>query len=151
MACSGRPMLSNPSVGGCSQSVVVSRLDLISAMTASADDKFTAAFDAVFASIDISVLRSPVRAPRANAYAERWIRTLRVECPDRMLIGPPHLRFVLNEYVEHYNTHRPHRSLDQQPPAGARLSSISGGGPPLDRVERKEVLGGLINQYVHAA
>lgn len=115
------------------------------------DTKFTAAFDAVFASTGISVLRSPVRAPRANAYAERWVRTLRVECLDRMLIlGPAHLRVVLNEYLAHYNTHRPHRSLDQRPPAGAELRLI-GGDAPLDRVERKEVLGGLINEYLRAA
>ncbi|MBA2560185.1 MAG: transposase [Propionibacteriales bacterium] len=115
------------------------------------DTKFTAAFDAVFASTGIRVLRSPVRAPLANAYAERWIRTLRAECLDRMLIiGPAYLRVVLDEYVAHYNTHRPHRSLDQQPPAGRQLRIITGDAQ-LDRVERKEVLGGLINQYAHAA
>jgi putative transposase len=115
------------------------------------DTKFTVAFDAVFASTGITVLRSPVRAPRANAYAERWIRTLRAECLDRILIaGPAHLRGVLDEYLEHYNTHRPHRSLDQHPPAGPRLSMISAklGDRHLDR---REVLGGLINEYVHAA
>ena len=115
------------------------------------DSKYTPAFDAVFTSTGISVLRSPIRAPRANAYAERWIRTLRAECTDRLLItGPAHLRAVLDEYLEHYNSHRPHRSRDQQPPAGPRLSLISG-----DRcethVDRKEVLGGLINEYTHAA
>ncbi len=114
------------------------------------DSKFTTAFDAVFASTGVSVLRSPVRAPRANAYAERWIRTLRVECLDRMLIvGSAHLRVALDEYVAHYNTHRPHRSLDQQSPV-PRLS-ITAGDAYHGPVERKEVLGGLINQYVHAA
>ena len=83
------------------------------------DSKFTAAFDAVFAGADIAILRTPVRAPRANAIAERWIGTLRRECLDHLLItGPRHLKLVLQEYVEHYNTHRPHRSLHQQPPAG---------------------------------
>jgi hypothetical protein len=63
--------------------------------------------------------RTPVRAPRANGIAERWIGTLRCECLDRLLItGPRHLAVVLHEYVEHYNTHRPHRSLNQHPPAG---------------------------------
>jgi len=115
------------------------------------DSKFTNAFDAVFASTGISVLRSPIRAPRANAYAERWIRTLRAECLDRMLIfGPAHLRVVLSEYLEHYNGHRPHRSLDQQPPAGPRLRLINGDIGD-NQVDRKEVLGGLINQYAHAA
>jgi len=115
------------------------------------DSKFTAPFDAVFASTGISVLRTPIRAPRANAYAERWIRTLRSECLDRMLIfGTAHLRAVLDEYLEHYNTHRPHRSLDQQPPAGSKLSLVP--GVPCDtQVDRKEVLGGLINEYTHAA
>jgi transposase InsO family protein len=83
------------------------------------DSKFTAAFDAVFAAADIRIIRSPVRAPRANAIAERWIGTLRRECLDQLLItGPRHLAVVLQEYIEHYNTHRPHRSLDQHPPAG---------------------------------
>ncbi len=83
------------------------------------DSKFTAAFDAVFASVDIRIIRTPVRAPRANVLAERWIGTLRRECLDRILIiGPRHLALTLREYMEHYNTHRPHRSLHQHPPAG---------------------------------
>jgi putative transposase len=74
------------------------------------DSKFTAAFDAVFAGADIRILRTPVRAPRANAIAERFIGTLRRECLDHLLItGPRHLTLVLQEFVEHYNTHRPHR------------------------------------------
>ena len=73
----------------------------------------------MFAGADIRIIRTPVRAPRANAIAERWIGTLRRECLDHLLItGPRHLARVLQEYVEHYNTHRPHRSLHQQPPAG---------------------------------
>ena len=84
------------------------------------DAKFTAAFDAVFAGADIRIIRTPVRAPRANAIAERFIGTLRRECLDHLLItGPRHLTVVLQEYIEHYNTHRPHRSLHQQPPTGA--------------------------------
>jgi putative transposase len=115
------------------------------------ESTFTAAFDARFASTGISILRSPERPPRANAYAERWIRTLRAECPDRILIaGPAHLRVVLGDYLERYNTHRPHRSLDQQPPAARRLRVITGDAQ-LDSVERKEVLGALINQYTHPA
>ena len=83
------------------------------------DIKFTAAFDAVFASADIRIIRTPVRAPRANAIAERWIGTLRRECLDHVLItGPRHLALVLREYLQHYNTHRPHRALHQHPPAG---------------------------------
>src|SRR6188508_1705187 len=83
------------------------------------DSKFTAAFDAVFSGADIRIIRTPVRAPRANAIAERFIGTLRRECLDHLLItGPRHLAVVLHEYVEHYNAHRPHRSLHQRPPAG---------------------------------
>jgi transposase InsO family protein len=81
------------------------------------DSKFTAAFDAVFVGAGIVVIRTPIRAPRANAIAERFIGTLRRECLDHMLItGRRHLAAVLREYREHYNTHRPHRSLDQHPP-----------------------------------
>ena len=94
------------------------------------DSKFTAAFDAVFAGADIRIIRTPVRAPRANAIAERFIGTLRRECLDHLLItGPRHLAAVLQEYVEHYNTHRPHRSLDQHPPAG-RTPPPSGSDRP---------------------
>jgi transposase InsO family protein len=76
------------------------------------DTKFTAAFDAVFAAEGIQVLRTPVRAPRANAYAERWVRTVRAECLDWLLIlGRRHLEQVLRVDVEHDNRHRPHRSL----------------------------------------
>ena len=82
------------------------------------DSKFSPAFDAVFAGADIRILRTPVRAPRANAIAERFIETLRRECLDHLLItGPRHPTLVLQEFVEHYNTHRPHRPLDQHPPA----------------------------------
>ncbi|GAA5149891.1 hypothetical protein GCM10023321_14440 [Pseudonocardia eucalypti] len=81
------------------------------------DSKFTTAFDAVFAGADVRIIRTPVRAPRANAIAERWIGTLRRECLDHILItGPNHLAQVLREYSEHYNTHRPHRALAQHPP-----------------------------------
>jgi putative transposase len=84
------------------------------------DAKFTPAFDAVFAGADVRILRTPVQAPRANAIAERFIGTLRRECLDHLLItGPRHLTLVLQEYIAHYNTHRPHRSLHQQPPTGA--------------------------------
>ena len=81
------------------------------------DSKFTAAFDAVFAGANIRIIRTPGRAPPANAIAERFIGTLRRECLDRILItGTRHLDVVLREYVQHYNAHRPHRSLHQRPP-----------------------------------
>jgi transposase InsO family protein len=113
------------------------------------DAKFTAAFDAVFAAEGIEVLRTPVRAPRANAYAERWVGTVRREVLDRMLIlGCRQLRSVLTEYADHYNGHRPHRALGQAPPLG------SGEPPafvPAGRVVRRDRLGGLIHEYAQVA
>ena len=113
------------------------------------DTKFTAAFDAVFAAEGIKVLRTPVRAPRANAYAERWVGTVRRELGDRMLIvGCRQLRWVLAEYVDHYNGHRPHRALGQAPPLGSAEPPII---PGPGRVARRDRLGGLIHEYAQAA
>ena len=81
------------------------------------DSKFTRAFDAVFAADGIQTIKTPIQAPNANAFAERWVRTVRQECLDWMLIwGRRHLERVLNEYVRHYNDERPHRSLELLPP-----------------------------------
>lgn len=81
------------------------------------DGKFTAEFDEVFAGNGARVIRTPVRAPRANAFAERFAGTLRRECLDHVLIlGQRHLRQVLAEYARHYNGHRPHQGLRQKPP-----------------------------------
>jgi transposase InsO family protein len=112
------------------------------------DDKFTAAFDAVFTSIGIKIIATPPRAPAANAIAERWVGTVRRECTDRMLIfGERHLRAVLAEYVEHYNRHRPHRSLHQRPPQPRNpVMNIQQAS-----VTRRTILGGLINEYSQAA
>jgi putative transposase len=77
------------------------------------DAKFSRGFDDVFAADGIKVLRTPVQAPRANAYAERWVRTVRAECLDWLLIvGRAHLERVLRVYIDHYNQHRPHRALE---------------------------------------
>ena len=82
------------------------------------DTRLTFAFDAVFAAAGLRIIKTPVRAPRANAIAGRWIASTYRECLDRMLIaGERHLRLVLSEYVDHDNTHRPHRTLRQNPPA----------------------------------
>ena len=112
------------------------------------DSKFTTAFDAVFAGADIRIIRTPVQAPRANAIAERFIGTLRRECLDHLLItGPRHLAVVVHEFVEHYNTHRPHRSLDQHPPAGRIPPSSCATLRPL----RRDRLGGLVHEYLQVA
>ena len=113
------------------------------------DAKFTAAFDAVFTAVAVRIIRTPVRAPRANAIAERWIASARRECLDRMLItGERHLRLVLTEYADHYNSHRPHRALQQDPPAGRTHPPpyVSG-----TRVLRRDRLGGLIHEYAQVA
>jgi putative transposase len=97
------------------------------------DTKFTAAFDAVFTAAGIEVLRIPPWAPRANAYAERWVRTVRSECLDWILIwNQNHLRKVLGSYVAHYNGGRPHRGLNLDIPAlpaGGLDGDTDDGGP----------------------
>jgi putative transposase len=112
------------------------------------DAKFTVAFDDVFASEGVRIVRIPPRAPRANCYAERWVRTARTECTDRMLIyNEAHLRAVLQTYVGHYNRHRPHQSRQQRPPLHNESAVV-----PLDAlVQRRKVLGGVINEYHRAA
>ena len=113
------------------------------------DSKYTAVFDEVFTSEGIEILRSPPRAPRANAYAERWVRTARRECLDRMLIyNPTHLWAVLGEFIAHYNEHRPHQSRDQLPPDATDSTAI---GRDSARVRRRTVVSGLINEYSQAA
>jgi transposase InsO family protein len=112
------------------------------------DSKFTTSFDAVFAGADMRIIRTPIRAPRANAIAERFIGTLRRECLNHLLItGPRHLDVVLREYVQHFNAHRPHRSLDQRPPAGRTPPGSGATVQPL----RRDRLGGLIHEYLHVA
>jgi putative transposase len=118
------------------------------------DAKFITAFDTIFASEHITAIRTPVRTPVANAYAERWIGTVRRECLDRILIlSEAHLRRVLDEYVTHYNQHRPHRSLDQHPPAkpDRNTSHANAPGTAITGLRRDPILGGLINEYRHAA
>jgi putative transposase len=113
------------------------------------DSKFTTAFDDVFAGADIRIIRIPPRAPRANAIAERWIASARRECLDQMLItGERHLRLVLDQYTDHYNVHRPHRALQQAPPAGHPYPSALGANA---QVLRRDRLGRLIHEYSQVA
>ena len=114
------------------------------------DSKFTAAFDEVVRSGGLRLIKAPIAAPRAKAHAERWVGSVRRECLDRILImSRTNLETVLGEYVAGYNTHRPHRSLDQQSP----LPKM-GPGPPTAhewRVHRRDRLGGLLQEYELAA
>jgi transposase InsO family protein len=115
------------------------------------DSKFTRDFDTVFASEGIRIIKTPVRAPKANAIAERFVRTARAECLDWLLImNRRHLERVLRVFVEHYNAHRPHRSLNLKPPdpAARRLRVMHS---PTGLVERRDRLGGLIHEYTPAA
>jgi putative transposase len=113
------------------------------------DVKFTAAFDTVLTAAGMQIIKTPIRAPRASAIAERWIASARRDCLDRMLItGERHLRLVLSEYTDHYNTHRPHRALQQGPPAGRPHSPALGASV---RVLRRDRLGGLIHEYSQVA
>jgi putative transposase len=117
------------------------------------DAKFTAAFDAVFGAAGVDVVKIPPRAPRANAYAERWVRTVRAECLDWTLVwNERQLHRALTEYLRHYKTVRPHRSLNLQPPRPAsRLTLVEPGTAEVPPVQRIAVLGGLIHEYCRAA
>ena len=109
------------------------------------DTKFTASFDEVFRSEGIRVIKTPVRSPRANAFAERWVRTVRTECLDWILIvGHRHLERVLRDYVGHYNGQRPHRGIDLEVPVPANGTVAT---PPSLQARRHDVLGGLIHEY----
>lgn len=113
------------------------------------DSKFTDTFDAVFASEDIHILRTPVRAPQANAIAERWIGTVRRELLDRILIvNRRHLEAVLAEYVAHFNHQRPHRTLHQAAPLRPLPPPAS---PTNLHLRRRDRLGGLIHEYAQVA
>ena len=109
--------------------------------------QFAASFDAVLADVSIQVVKIPPRGARANCFAERFVRTLRAELTDRMVIfSQRHLRVVLADYVRHYNGRRPHRSCELRPPQPAHpVADLS-----YERIKRRPVLGGLINEYERA-
>jgi len=113
------------------------------------DSKFSRAFDEVLRSEGMKIIRTPIRAPNANAYAERWVGTLRRECLDRILIINRHqLEHVLRIYTAHYNRHWPHRSLSLQPSDEQPTATVP---IPARRIHKHEVLGGLVNEYKAAA
>jgi putative transposase len=110
--------------------------------------QFTDAFDAILAGFGIEAVKIPPRSPRANAYAERFVLTARTEITDRMLIfGERHLRTLLAQYESHCNGRRPHRSRQLRPPRPDHpVADLS-----QERIKRRPVLGGLINEYERAA
>ena len=113
------------------------------------DSKFCFDFDAVFRGEGVRIIRTPVRAPNANAHAERWVGTLRRDCLDYMLmLNRRHLDHVLRVYVDHYNRHRPHRPLSLQPPDER---SVAPARAPRLRIDRRQLLGRLISEYKAAA
>ena len=113
------------------------------------DSKVTAVFDEVLADNGLRIIKTPVRSPRANSFAERFAGTLRRECPDHLLMiyGERHLRRTLTEYSRHYNQHRPHQSREQRPP-------LHEPGHVVDvtaRIKHRQVVQGLISEYRRAA
>src|SRR5216684_3163966 len=112
------------------------------------DSKFTSAFDEVFRSEGIKVIQTPIRAPQANAYAERFVRTVRAECLDWLLIlGRRHLETVLRIYTAHYNRERPHRGLALLTPEIGDAAGL----PTTEKIDRRNRLGGLIHEYHRVA
>lgn len=126
--------------------VLEDRGRVVSHLIRDRDTKFTRPFDDVWRSIGSQVLRTPVRAPNANAFAERWVGTVRRECLDHLLIvGPRHLAHVLDAYVNHYNRHRPHRALRLTAPCPRSTLAETPRAP--EQIGRRDVLGGLIHEY----
>ena len=114
------------------------------------DAKFSGPFDAVLSAEGVRVIRTPIRAPRANAFAERFVGTVRRECLDHVLIyGRRHLERVLQTYVAHYDEERPHRGPGMAVPAGDGAPEVR--GTTNAPIERRDVLGGLIHEYRRAA
>ncbi len=112
------------------------------------DSKFTVMFDQVLADHGARIIKTPVRSPRANSFAERYVGTLRRECLDHLLVcGERHLRQILAEYAQHYNHHRPHQSQEQRPPLHKPGQAVDVTAP----IRRRQVVHGLISEYRRAA
>jgi len=121
------------------------RLEGVRFLLRDRDTKFSGPFDEVFRTEGVGVIRTPIRAPRANAFAERFVRTVRRECLDHVLIcGRRHLQWLLRTYVSHYTDERPHRGLHLMPPSGRPAVDCP---DPAAHVRRRDVLGGLIHEY----
>jgi putative transposase len=126
------------------------RLQAIRFVIRDRDAKFSGPFDEVFRSEGVNIVQTPIRAPRAKAFAERWVRTDRTECLDWILVfGRRHLERVLRTYTSHYNARRPYRGLGlktpERPPARALRSDGNA------RVRRRDLLGGLLHEYERTA
>ncbi len=106
------------------------------------DSKFTSSFDALFQADGIDIIKTPIQAPNANAYAERWVRSVWEEYLDKLIIvNEGHLKQVLGEYADYYNMARPHQGIEQQIPIAPEISSKSG------PVRCRDVLSGIIHDY----
>jgi putative transposase len=125
------------------------RLENVRFLLHDRDAKFSGPFDEILRGEGVRVIKTPVRAPKANAVAERWVRSVRTECLDHVLVfGRRHLEQILRGYLTHYNTERPHRALQLAAPTG-KLQEARG-SPPVE-ICRRDVLGGLIHEYRAAA
>jgi putative transposase len=112
------------------------------------DSKYISPFDQVFRSEGIRIVKTPVRSPKANSTAERFVRTVRSECLDWLLIlNRRHLEHVLRTYVDHCNRERPHRALELRPPGAVEPSEVR----PARDIRRRDRLGGPIHEYYQAA
>ncbi|WP_240724235.1 integrase core domain-containing protein [Frankia sp. B2] len=124
------------------------RLDAFRFLIRDRDAKYPQAFDDVFAPEGVQIVRTPPRTPQANAYAERFIRSVRQECTDKILLfGKRHAAAVLDEYARHFHDHRPHQGREQRPPNHDPATVTPLVGP----IDRRKVLGGMISEYHRAA